>query len=249
MTNRSDFNLNSLKDSITKSGIWEHIDELRTRLTKALVGLILAAAVSFIFAEQILRILAKPAGGLEALQAIEVTETISAFMRISLLSGLILALPWILYQFLAFIIPGLEPEEKKWIYVGIPSITILFIAGVAFTYFIMLPTTIPFLLNFLNITTVPRVSNYINFVTGLMFWVGAAFQIPLVAYILAKLRIVRAKDLSNQWQIAIVVIAVVAALITPTGDPINMGLLMIPLSALYGLSILLAWLARRNEEK
>lgn len=249
MANNSDFNLNTLKDSIKESGVWEHIGELRLRIIKALAGLFVTTAISFIFAEQIMRILAKPAGGLEALQSIEVTETISAFMRISLLSGLILALPWILFQLLAFIIPGLEPGERKWIFFGIPSITVLFLAGVAFTYFIMLPTTIPFLLNFLSITTVPRVSNYINFVTGLMFWVGAAFQAPLVAYILAKLKILRASDLTRQWRIAVVVIAVMAALITPTGDPINMGLLMIPLSALYGLSILLAWLARRNVDK
>jgi sec-independent protein translocase protein TatC len=248
MTTNSDFNLNSIKDFIVDSGIWDHIDELKGRLIKAVLGLIAGTILSFIFAEKIMAILAEPAGGVDALQAIQVTETITAYMRISLISGLIITLPWVLYQLLAFILPGLEPKEKKWVFIAIPAISILFLSGVAFTYFIMLPTAIPFLLQFMGIQTVPQVSDYINFVTSLMFWVGVAFQAPIVAFILAKLGVIEAKDLSNQWRIAIVAIAVAAAVITPTGDPINMGLLMIPLTILYVFSIFLAWVARRNEE-
>lgn len=239
---------NTLRELIEESGIWEHIDELRVRLVKAVIGLIIAIIASFIFAEKFVQLLAMPAGGLSSLQAIEVTETISVFMRVSLISGLIISLPWVLYQLLAFILPGLNTNEKKWVYIAIPSITFLFIAGVGFTYFVMLPTAIPFLLQFMGVETVPQVSNYINFVTGLMFWVGVAFQTPIVMFVLAKLQLISAENLKSQWRIAIVVIAVLAAVITPTGDPINMGLLMLPLTALYGLSILLAWLARKNEE-
>ena len=248
MTTNSDFNLNSIKDFIVDSGIWDHIDELKGRLIKAVLGLIAGTILSFIFAEKIMAILAEPAGGVDALQAIQVTETITAYMRISLISGLIITLPWVLYQLLAFILPGLEPKEKKWVFIAIPAISILFLSGVAFTYFIMLPTAIPFLLQFMGIQPVPQVSDYIHFVTSLMFWVGVAFQAPIVAFILAKLGVIEAKDLSNQWRIAIVAIAVAAAVITPTGDPINMGLLMIPLTILYVFSIFLAWVARRNEE-
>jgi sec-independent protein translocase protein TatC len=244
---KDEFTFHSLKTMIMESGVWEHLNELRKRIVYAVIGLAITTAASFIFTEEILALLARPAGGVDALQAIHVTETIEAYMRISLMSGLIFALPWIAGQLLAFILPGLEQREKKWVYIGIPSITVLFIAGVVFTYFVMLPTAIPFLLQFLGITTVPQVSDYVNFVTSLMFWVGVAFQMPLVAFVLAKLRILRAVQLSSQWRIALVVIAVAAALITPTGDPINMGLLMLPLSILYGLSIVLAWLARRNE--
>ncbi|NSW51572.1 MAG: twin-arginine translocase subunit TatC [Anaerolineae bacterium] len=247
--NRTKLNLGNLKTIIMESGVWEHLDELRKRLTWAVIGLIITVVISFVFAQQILEILAQPAGGLDALQAIQVTETISAFMRISLISGVILALPWILYQLLAFVMPGLEDNEKRWIYFGIPAVTVLFLSGVAFTYYIMLPTAIPVLLTFMGVQTVPQVSDYVNFVTGLMFWVGVAFQTPVVAFILAKLKIIRSTDLSKQWRFAIVGIALAAAVITPTGDPINMGLLMIPLTALYGLSIFLTWLARRNEDE
>ena len=244
---KDEFTFHSLKAMILESGVWEHLNELRKRIVYAVIGLAITTAASFIFTEQILELLARPAGGVDALQAIHVTETIEAYMRISLMSGLIFALPWVAYQLLAFVLPGLEEHEKKWVYIGIPSITLLFLSGVAFTYFIMLPAAIPFLLQFLGINTVPQVSDYVNFVTSLMFWVGVAFQMPLIAFVLAKLRILKAVHLSSQWRIAIVAIAVAAAVITPTGDPINMGLLMLPLSVLYGLSILLAWLARRNE--
>lgn len=249
MANRPKLNLGNLKAIIVESGIWEHIDELRKRLTRAIIGLILTVVASFIFAQQILEILAAPAGGLEALQAIQVTETITSFMRISLISGFILAFPWILYQLLAFILPGLEPRERNWIYIGIPSVTILFLGGVAFTYFVMLRAAIPVLLTFMGVQTVPQVSDYVNFVTSLMFWVGVAFQAPVIAFILAKLKLIRSSDLSKQWRFAIVGIAVAAAVITPTGDPINMALLMLPLTVLYGLSIFLTWLARRNEDE
>ena len=97
----------------------------------------------------------------------------------------------------------------------------------------MLPTAIPFLISFLGVTTTPRISNYIQFVTTLMFWVGVSFETPLVIFLLAKMRLVTAGALIRQWRIAIVVIAVLAAVITPTGDPVNMALLMAPLMALY----------------
>jgi sec-independent protein translocase protein TatC len=108
----------------------------------------------------------------------------------------------------------------------------------------MLPAAIPFLVNFLGIKTTPRLSNYVSFVTNLMFWVGVSFETPLVAFLLAKLRLITARMLLRGWRFAIVIIAVVAAVITPTADPINMFLLMLPLFALYILSIILAAVAR-----
>lgn len=242
-------NLRNLKKWLEDSGVWEHLDELRKRVTAAFIGLVIAVAASFIFAEQILALLANPAGGIDKLQAIRVAETMGAFMRISLISGIIIALPWVLFQLLAFVMPGLEPNEKRWVYIGIPFASVLFLSGVAFTYFVMLPTAIPMLLTFLGVQTVPTVSDYINFVTAMMFWVGVAFLSPLVAFILAKVNVLYWKDLAKQWRIAIVGIAVAAAVITPTGDPINMGLLMLPLTVLYGLSIFLARLARPTKDE
>ena len=228
--------------------IWEHVNELRKRLFRAVIGLVLTTTISFSIASKLLEMLAVPIGGLDKLQSIEITENMGVYMKVSLLSGFIFALPYILYQLLAFVMPGLKPGEKRWVIMAIPLATLLFVIGVAFSYFVMLPAAIPFLTNFLGIPTTPRLSNYFNFMTNLMFWIGVAFEAPLVVFVLAKLRLVSAKALLKQWRIAIVVIAVMAALITPTVDPVNMGLLMLPLFLIYLLSAIFAWLARRNEE-
>jgi sec-independent protein translocase protein TatC len=226
--------------------ILSHLNELRKRLLVCVVALALTTIVSFAFSQRIAEYLAQPIGGLQAMASIDVTENMSAFMKIALLSGVILALPVILYEILAFIMPGLNPNERAWIWMALPSATIFFIAGVAFSYFIMLPAALPFLINFMGITTAPRPNTYFGFVANLMFWVGVIFEMPLLIYVLARLHIVSAKDLLKQWRIAILVSAIVAALITPTTDPVNMGLLMLPLFVLYLISILFAFFARRE---
>jgi sec-independent protein translocase protein TatC len=225
-------------------GIWDHINELRQRLFKAVLALIVGSVISFIFAQKLLDILAVPIGGLQNLIAIEVTENVSVFFRVSLLAGFILAFPVIFYQLLAYIIPGLTPEETKSLIIFIPFATILFIGGVAFAYFVMMPSAIPFLVSFLGVQTKPRISNYIEFVTNLIFWIGVTFELPLVSFALAKFKVVNASMLIKQWRFAIVIIALIAALVTPTPDPINMGILMVPLAGIYLLSILMAWIAR-----
>jgi len=140
---------------------------------------------------------------------------------------------------MAFIAPGLTETERRWTYIFIPFATAMFIVGVAFTYFVMLPAAIPFLIDFLGIKTTPRLSSYIEFVTSLMFWVGVSFEMPIVVFLLAKLKLVSARMLARGWRYAIVIIATAAAVITPTTDPINMMLLMAPLFALYFFSILM----------
>jgi sec-independent protein translocase protein TatC len=224
--------------------ILDHLTELRRRLTIALVALVITTLLSFSVAPQFIDILARPIGGIEKLVAVEVTESISVFMRVSLLAGAILAMPVIVYELLMFVLPGLTPSEKKWVYLAVPIASLLFFAGVVFSYVVMLPTALPFLIGFLGVTPLPRVSSYINFITNLMFWIGLSFETPLLSFILAKLNIITARTLLRQWRIAIVVIAVIAAAATPTVDPVNMGLLMAPLFALYMLSVLLAALAR-----
>ncbi|HEX7556752.1 MAG TPA: twin-arginine translocase subunit TatC, partial [Leptolinea sp.] len=211
------------------SSLNEHIDELRRRLLYSIIALVIGVIISFIFADRILNVLVEPIGGLQHLQSIEVTENISVYMKVALLAGFIIVLPFITYQIVAFLLPGLKPNEKRWLFLSIPFITVMFLAGVAFTYFVMLRAAIPFLINFLGVQTIPRLSNYIGFVTNLMFWVGVSFESPLIILILAKFKIVSAKMLLKGWRIAIVVSAVLAAVITPTTDPVNMGLLMAPL--------------------
>lgn len=227
------------------AGLSPHFQELRSRLLKSLIALVISVLISFVFTGQIIDLLVQPIGGLENLQSIEVTENISVFMKVALLSGFILALPVLTYQIVAFIVPGLEPGEKHWLFVSIPFVVILFVGGVAFTYFVMLRAALPFMIGFLGVQTVPRLSNYISFVTNLMFWVGICFEAPLVVLLLAKLGLVSARMLMRGWRVAIVASAGLAAIITPTTDPVNMGLLMAPLLGLYLLSIVLAFFVRR----
>ncbi len=226
----------------------EHIEELRRRLLKALVALAVGVIISALFTNRWLEWLARPVGGLEKLEAIEVTENLGVFMQVALLGGAILAMPVIVYQIWRFVTPGLYPHEKRYVYLLAPAATILFVAGAAFAYFVMLPTAVPALLGFAPIPTRPRPANYISFVTNLMFWVGISFEMPLFIFFLAKVRLVSPRDLLRNWRVAVFLIALLAALVTPTGDPINMGLVMIPLVVLYVLSILLARVAYRGSE-
>lgn len=221
-----------------------HLMELRSRLLKILIALGIAIIVSFFIADFLMDVLTRPIGGIKNLQSIEVTENIGVFMRVSLLSGFTLAFPIVLYQVLAFVLPGLDEKEKRWLMLLMPLATLLFICGVLFAYFVMLPAALPFLIGFSGIQTIPRPTNYINFVTSLLFWIGIGFEMPLVIFMMAKLGLVTAGGLAKQWRIAIVLIAILAAIITPTVDPVNMGLLMLPLIGLYLLSILLALFAR-----
>jgi sec-independent protein translocase protein TatC len=143
----------------------------------------------------------------------------------------------------------LRRRERLIVLLSIPVACLLFVAGLLFAYFVMLPTALPFLLNFAGITTVPRPSNYIRFVTGMMFWIGISFQFPLVIYAMAAVGFVRARALWNGWRIAVVGIAILAAAITPTVDPINMGLVMGPMIVLYFLSIGMAAFAERARDR
>lgn len=231
----------------TEMPFWEHVEELRRRLLVALIALAFTTAGSFLFADQIINLLARPVGSIDSLQSIEVTENVAVFMRVSLLSGVTITMPVILYELLAFIMPGLKTKEKKWIILAVFFGTVLFLSGAAFAYWVMLPTSLTFLLQFLGVETKPRLSSYINFITNLIFWLGVGFQFPILIFSLAKLHIISVRSFAKGWRYAIVVIAILAAMITPTVDPVNMALLMAPLFLLYLLSILFAFIATRKD--
>jgi sec-independent protein translocase protein TatC len=227
----------------------EHLEALRGHLLRSVAALVLTTAVGFAFAARVLDWLARPIGGIRSLQAIEVTESVSAFMRVSLLAGFVLAFPYICLELFLFIAPGLKRRERFLVLTTIPVAFVLFVAGLSFAYYVMLPVALPFLLNFMGITTVPRPANYIRFVTGLLFWIGMSFQFPLIIYAMAALGLVRARMLLEGWRIAIVIIAVVAAAVTPTVDPVNMGLVMAPMILLYFFGIGLAAFAERTRTR
>ena len=226
----------------------DHLEALRGHVLRSIAVLVVTVLVSTVFTRQAIEFLARPIGGLETLQAIEVTESLGAFMRVALLCGIVIAMPYIGVEAFAFLNPGLRRRERITILVIIPVATLLFLLGAAFAYYIMFPAALPFLLNFLGISAAIRPANYIRFVTGLMFWIGIAFQFPIIIYALAALGIVNAGSLIRGWRFAILGIAILAAAVTPTVDPVNMGLVMLPMILLYFISIGLAAIASRRRK-
>lgn len=222
---------------------WEQVEALRAHLLRAVLGIAVGVGVAFVFTQQLVEFLAAPIGGLSHLKAIEVTESVGVFMKVALLGGLAIALPYVAFELWFFAAPGLRPRERWYGLVGIPLAALFFIGGMAFTYYMLLPSALPFLLNFLGIQAEIRPASYFSFVTGLMFWIGVAFEFPLVIYVLTAMGLIKPQPLLRNWRIAVVVIAVVAAAITPTVDPVNMGLVMLPMTLLYFLSIALSYLA------
>ena len=232
------------------SALFEHLNALRKHLFRAAAVVIIATALAFALVQPIMAFLARPLeGGMEALTAIDVTEPIGTVMRVALLSGFAVAFPYIALEVWLFIAPGVSRRSRIMGLAAIPVAALFFLGGMAFAYFVMLPVALPFLLNFMGIHTIPRPSSYFSFVTSIMFWIGLAFEFPLVIFILATLGIVNGPALAKQWKIAILVIALIAAAITPTVDPVNMGLVMGPMIILFIMSIGLAYLAQRGRQK
>ncbi len=221
----------------------EHLVELRNVLIKSVFALLVGTLVAAIFTPQILQFLIAPYG--TTLQTIDPTENISIYLRVSIMAGAVITMPIFIYLVWSFIAPGLENKEKRYVRIVVPGATILFLIGVAFAWGIMLPAAIGFLSTFQSeiFKSDWRADAYIPFVTSLMFWIGVSFETPLIIFFLAKLHIVTASMLLKGWRFAIVIIAVVAAMITPTVDPFNMLLVMAPLILLYFFSVLLARLA------
>lgn len=226
-----------------------HLDALRKHLFRAALALVLMTVIAFAFASQIINLLALPVGGIEALVAIDPTEPIGTFMRVALLTAFAVTLPYIILEIWLFVAPGLSRDSRIFGLYAIPIAVIFFIGGMAFAYFVLLPTAIPFLVNFGGITSQIRPSSYIRFVTSIMFWIGIAFQFPLIIYVLARVGLIRAKVLKENWRLAVVIIAVLSAMITPTIDPVNMGLVMGPMIVLYFLGIVLANVAERSRAR
>ena len=226
-----------------------HLIELRRRLVWIGAGLLGGTVISFIFAESMLQFLTRPYGNL--LQTIRPTEGIETYFRIALLSGAVLSMPIILLQLWKFISPGLMPQERRYVYVFLPSAMFLFLLGISFAWYVLLPAAITFLDGFLNTVFVTEWTSheYIGFITTFLFWIGVSFEMPVIIYFIARVGLVSATTLREQWRVAVVVIAVLAAAITPTVDPVTMLLTMAPLLVLYVLSLGLARIGQRQFER
>jgi sec-independent protein translocase protein TatC len=232
--------------------LWEHLAELRYRVMMSAIGVVIGLVISAFFADDFIDWLIDPAEeqhpGLQ-LQFIEPFENFVTYFRVSLLGGLALGMPMIVFQALRFLSPGLRPNERYWLYGTVFGATGLFLGGVAFAYYIALPPALDFLLNFNNDLAEPniRIGSYVDFVTRLLFWTGVSFQTPLIVMYLARFRIVRAKQLIQWWRLAVVGAFVVSAIVTPTIDPVTQSLVAGPIIALYFVGILLALIVQPRE--
>lgn len=229
--------MNNDSDTSLFNAFLPHLNELRRRLIFALIALIFATIVSLIFVDPLMALLARPIGGISKLQSLEVSENLTASFNVSLLGGVVLAFPFIVYQLIAFILPGLKDNERRFLRMILPATLVFFVLGVLFAYFVLLPTAIPFLTGLTGIPTHLRTGSYFSFTTSLLFWVGVLFELPVAVFLLTKARLLSAALLIRHWRYAIVICAILAMVITPTVDPVNMMLLMIPLVGLFFISI------------
>jgi len=237
-------------ETFQEQSLLDHLNELRVRLTWAAGALVVGTIISFVFAEQILLFLLEPYGG-NQLQTLRPTEGIETFFKVALVSGFILAMPVILYQFWLFISPGLTKKERRYVYIFIPATLGMFLLGILFAWFVLVPAAVAFLATFMPdiFMTEWTSSEYIGFILAMLFWLGLSFQMPVIMYVLARVGLVNGTMLKDQWRIAIVAIAVLAAAITPSIDPVTMLLTMAPLLVLYVLSIGLASIGYKTFEK
>ncbi|MBI5265748.1 MAG: twin-arginine translocase subunit TatC [candidate division Zixibacteria bacterium] len=226
----------------------EHLEELRKRLIRSIIALIIAAGGSFYFAEHIIKFIMTPLGDTK-LYVTEVTGTFTAYFKISLITGLLVALPFIFWQLWSFISPGLYKREKLLILPIVLASTTLFLLGAVFCFYVMLPITLAFLIHYGEglIEPMITISSYIGFVGMLILGFGAGFQLPIVAYVLGKFGIVSARGLNKARRYAIVILLFLAAFLTPTPDMFTMMVMFVPLYALYEISILIVWLTGKKK--
>ncbi len=223
-------------------GVTEHLVELRRRAIRAGLALFAAAAVSMLLTNRVIEILIRPAGDLKPI-FLRPTELFFTYFQVALITGLCLAMPYVLYQVLAFIYPAMEnPKERSrfrsLVFFGAIPGTLLFLLGVAFCYTLMLPFALGYLRNFgSNLAEAQwTIAAYISFVVTFLFGVGLIFETPLIMFVMAKLRIMTARKYISYWRYAVILIFVLAAVVTPTPDPLNLMLVATPLLLLYGQS-------------
>jgi len=232
-------------------GAVEHLVELRHRIFIILGWLMGAAVLAFVFSNQLLALIALPKGDIQLIVLAPI-DMLWATFEVIFGAAAVLTLPILLYQLLRFAEPALESPTERATYrfiafLGIPLVLIFFLLGSAFAYFIMLPFALKYLASFgLDIARASwNVRAYFSFTLGVMLWMGAAFETPLIMAMLARMGVASPRGMVKQWRYAFLLIAVMAAVITPTVDPLNMALVMGPLLALYFLGIGFARLTYR----
>jgi len=227
----------------------EHLEELRKRLLRAILAVGIAFAVSLTYARRILDFLFRPLkpylGNTQPVY-LEITEPFLLYMKVAFLAALFLAAPVVLYQLWAFISPGLYPRERRYALPFVFFATVFFLAGGAFGYYIGFPSACKFLLGVAqDFQPALRISSLFGFESKLIVGMGLVFELPTVVYFLARLGLVTSSFLWRNFQYAILVIFIVAAVITPTPDMVTQCLFAAPMILLYAVGILVAHLFGR----
>jgi len=234
----------------------EHLDELRKRIINACIAIGIGFVVSFAFVDKIFNFIFAPTRKIlpagVTLAYTRPAEAFSLYIQVALIGGILLAAPVVMYQVWLFIAPGLYSKEKRF---AIPFVVLTtggFFLGAAFNHFFAFPSMMWFFASF-NSTTlqfIPKVEDTFDLYLTMVLWMGVVFQLPTIVFFLAKMRLVTAKFLWKQFRYAILLTFIIAAVITPTGDPMNQLIFAAPMIALYCVSIVIAWLVNpRNRVK
>lgn len=228
---------------------FEHLGELRGRLMVIAISVVVFSGVSFYFIDPIVEIFKRPASELNFVY-LTPPELFLAYIKISLVIGIIASLPVILLEIWLFVKPGLQKSERLALFFTILFGTICFAGGVLFSYTVILPITLDFFLKYSTpeITAMFSFGNYVGFITTIMLAFGAAFELPIVVVILARVGIVNYKILQKVSKYVFLIIIVLAALLTPP-DIISQLLLAGPMFLLFEISVLLARIFGKRKER
>jgi sec-independent protein translocase protein TatC len=228
----------------------EHLDELRVRLMHSLAALVVGTIVCWGFHERIFHFLTQPLrNAYPAVKFITTgpTEAFMMYVKMSFFVGIFLVAPYILYQVWAFIAPGLYAHEKAYAVPFIVAGSLFFLLGGGFGHYILFPTTFKFLYEFAgdDMQFLPKVDEYYSFYSWFLLGLGLVFQIPVVIFVMARIGLVTAGFLLRQLKFAVLAAFIIAAVITPTADPVNQTMLALPIIGLYLLGVLVAWIFGR----
>lgn len=229
-------------DVFEEMTLQEHLTELASRIKKMVFGIVLGFIIGAILVGPILNQIREAAQVEQGLDIRSPSDPVIIFFRIALYVAIGITLPNIIYQLVAFLAPGLTRKEKRVLFTSLPFMSILFIGGVAYAYFFAIPRALDFLSDFLgdyidwNIDAQETISFYLALMMGL----GIAFQLPVIMFVLAKIGIVTPANMRKWRKFAFLGIVVVAAIITPTTDPINLALVVFPLVILYEAGIIIS---------
>lgn len=221
---------------------WDHLDELRSALLKSLGAWLVASAAAFVCKEPLFAVLMKPLGAEQKLINIDVTAQFVTHVQVALCIGFVVALPLMIWWLYGFVAPALYRQEKRYTVIFMVCAVLLFAAGVALNYFLIFPLSFRFLSEYQVSPTVVNqisLSSYFSLLLVLSILMGLLFEVPVVTWLLSRLGILRPEYLKRYRRHVFVALLIVAAVITPTGDPFTLLLVTLPVYGLYELSILI----------